>query len=59
MHRGKSLLVSGAVARLVDPICRAEITRMGTADRGWGRLLDHLAAGRGIHHRACAGNLFY
>ena len=44
MHRGKSLLISGAVARLVDPICRAEITRMGTADRGWGRLLDHLAA---------------
>src|SRR5207237_179362 len=39
-----SLLISGAVARLVDPICRAEITRMGTADRGWGRLLDHLAA---------------
>jgi hypothetical protein len=32
------------VARLLDPICRAEITRMGTADRGWGRLLDHLAA---------------
>src|SRR3989440_9241110 len=44
VHRGKSLLISGAVARLVDPICRAEITRMGTADRGWGRLLDHLAA---------------
>ena len=46
-HRGaprKSLLISGAVARLLDPICRAEITRMGTADRGWGRLLDHLAA---------------
>ena len=44
VHRGKSLLISGAVARLVDPICRAEITRMGTADRGWGLLLDHLAA---------------
>ena len=44
VHRGKSLLISGAVARLVDPICRAEITRMGAADRGWGRLLDHLAA---------------
>ena len=36
VHRGKSLLISGAVARLLDPICRAEITRMGTADRGWG-----------------------
>jgi hypothetical protein len=44
VHRGKSLLISGAVARLLDPICRAEITRMGSADRGWGRLLDHLAA---------------
>ena len=44
VHRGKSLLISDAVARLLDPICRAEITRMGAADRGWGRLLDHLAA---------------
>ena len=44
VHRGKSLLVSGEVARLLDPICRAEITRMRAADRGWGRLLDHLAA---------------
>jgi hypothetical protein len=31
VHRGKSLLISGAVARLLDPICRAEITRMGAA----------------------------
>ena len=31
VHRGKSLLISGAVARLVVLICRAEITRMGTA----------------------------
>ena len=44
VHRGKSLLVCGEVARLLDPICRAEITRMRAADRGWGRLLDHLAA---------------
>jgi hypothetical protein len=44
VHRGKSLLISDAVARLLDPICRAEITRMRAADRGWGRLLDHLAA---------------
>jgi len=36
VHRGKSLLISGAVARLLDPICRAEITRMRAADRGWG-----------------------
>ena len=45
VHRGKSLLVCAEVARLLDPICRAEITRMRAADRGWGRLLDHLAAG--------------
>jgi hypothetical protein len=44
VHRGKSLLFCHEVARLLDPICRAEITRMRAADRGWGRLLDHLAA---------------
>jgi hypothetical protein len=44
VHRGKSLLVSGEVARLLDPICRAEISRTRAADRGWARLLDHLAA---------------
>ena len=44
VHRGKNLLVSGDVARLLDPICRAEIKRMRAADRGWHRLLDHLAA---------------
>jgi hypothetical protein len=36
--------MTGEVARLLDPICRAEIERMRAADRGWGRLLDHLAA---------------
>jgi hypothetical protein len=44
VHCGKNLLVCAEVARLLDPICRAEITRMRAADRGWGRLLDHLAA---------------
>jgi hypothetical protein len=44
VHRGKNLLVTGEVARLLDPICRAEIERMRAADHGWGRLLDHLAA---------------
>ncbi len=44
IHRGKNLLVTGEVARLLDPICRAEIARMRAADRGWARLLDHLAA---------------
>jgi len=44
VHRGKSLLVSVEVAGLLDPICRAEIARMRAGDRGWARLLDHLAA---------------
>jgi hypothetical protein len=44
VHRGKNLLVSHEVAALLDPICRAEITRMRAADPGWRRLLDHLAA---------------
>ncbi len=44
MHRGKNLLVTGEVARLLDPICRAETERMRAADPGWRRLLDHLAA---------------
>jgi hypothetical protein len=44
VHRGKNLLVSGEVAGLLDPICRAEIDRMRAADPGWRRLLDHLAA---------------
>jgi hypothetical protein len=44
VHRGKNLLVSAEVARLLDPICRAEIARMRAADRSWARLLDHLAA---------------
>ena len=44
VHHGKNLPVTGEVARLLDPICRAEIERMRAADRGWARLLDHLAA---------------
>jgi hypothetical protein len=44
VRRGKNLLVTDAVARLLDPICRAEIERMRAEDRGWRRLLDHLAA---------------
>ena len=43
VHRGKNLLVTGEAAGLLDPICRAEITRMRAADPGWRRLLDHLA----------------
>lgn len=44
VHRGKSLLVTGETAALLDPICRAELARMEQADRGWARLLQHLAA---------------
>lgn len=44
VHRGKNLLVTGEVASLLDPICRAEIERMRAADSGCRRLLDHLAA---------------
>jgi hypothetical protein len=43
VHRGKNLLVTDGAARLVDPIARAEIERMETADPGWARLLRHLA----------------
>jgi hypothetical protein len=44
VHRGKNLIVSDDVARLLDPICRAETERMRADDAGWRRLLDHLAA---------------
>jgi hypothetical protein len=44
VHRGKNMLVTGDVAGLLDPICRAEIARTRAADPGWARLLDHLAA---------------
>ena len=37
--------MTGEVAGLLDPICRAEITRIRAADPGWRRLLDDLAAG--------------
>jgi hypothetical protein len=43
VHRGKNLVVTDDVARLLDPICRAEIERMRTADPDWRRLLDRLA----------------
>jgi len=43
VHRGKNLIVTEEVARLLDPICRAEIDRMRAADPQWDWLLDHLA----------------
>ena len=42
IHRGKNLLVTDELARLADPICRAELERMEAADPGCGRLLRHL-----------------
>ncbi len=44
VHRGKNMIVSSELARLLDPICRAEIARLRAEDPGWRRLLDHLAA---------------
>jgi hypothetical protein len=43
VHRGKNLLVTDDVARVMDPIIRAEIERMRRADPQWDRFLDHLA----------------
>jgi hypothetical protein len=43
-HRRKTLYVSHEVARVLDPILRAETERMRAADPDWALLLDHLAA---------------
>ncbi|HEV2241473.1 MAG TPA: hypothetical protein VGR98_10565 [Streptosporangiaceae bacterium] len=54
IHGGKNLLVTDEVARLIDPICRAEIERMRAADQACARLLDHLAdAGPSIVDDLC------
>jgi hypothetical protein len=42
IHRGKSLLVTDEIAKLLDPICRAELARMEAAEEDRGRLLQHL-----------------
>src|SRR5215510_3456152 len=39
VHRGKSLLVTGEIAVLLDPICRAELARMEEAETDRQRLL--------------------
>jgi hypothetical protein len=44
IHRGKNLMLAPRTLAVVDPICRAELHRMSSADSGWQRLLDHLAA---------------
>jgi hypothetical protein len=43
VHRGKNLLVTPEVARLMDPIVRDELVRMEAADPDWARLLRHLS----------------
>jgi hypothetical protein len=42
IHIGKTLYLSEEVARLVDPIVRAELERMRAADADWARVLHHL-----------------
>jgi hypothetical protein len=42
IHRGKTLLMSAEVARLADPVCRAEIERTASTDPRWAQLLDFL-----------------
>jgi hypothetical protein len=44
IHRGKTLYLSEEAARLVDPICRAEIERLQEAEERCDRLLRHLAS---------------
>ena len=44
IHRGKSLIVTDDVARLIDPIVHAELERMERSDADWALLLRHLAA---------------
>jgi hypothetical protein len=44
LQRGKTLFLSRDVAALADPICRAEIARMESADPEWARLLRHLSS---------------
>jgi hypothetical protein len=47
VHRGKSLLVTDEIADILDPICRAEVTRLESADEDWGRLLRAGSPGAG------------
>lgn len=44
IHRGKHVLLTEALARLADPVLRAEIERLRQAEPDCGLLLDHLAA---------------
>jgi len=42
VHKGKSILLTDEMLRLVDPICRAELARMEEHEE-WSLLLRHLA----------------
>jgi len=42
VHRGKNLLVTDEVGRLMDPICRAELARFEASATDEARLLRHL-----------------
>src|SRR5690348_1130209 len=44
IHGGKKLLVTQAVARLADPLCRAELARAEAGSGDPGRLVRHLEA---------------
>ncbi len=44
IHRGKNVLVTHEVARLIDPICRVELARLEHEGGDSARLLQHLAA---------------
>jgi len=44
VHRGKNLIVTDQVARLLDPICRAELRRMENSAEDWALVLRHLEA---------------
>jgi hypothetical protein len=43
-HRAKTLYVGEDVARLIDPIVRAELERLAHQDEDWARVLRHLDA---------------
>jgi hypothetical protein len=43
IHRGKNLIVTESIATILDPICRAELSRVEEIDHNSARLLHHLA----------------
>jgi hypothetical protein len=55
VHRSKNMIVSAEVARLLDPICRAELARMHAEDPGCRRLLTWPRPARPVP-RICPGS---